>query len=67
MKPILKAQRVLEISLLIISLFLMNIVVMMILQKLGFAMTMNSSSYIVPPLLAAGVLLWLAKKQKRKK
>lgn len=59
-------QRVLKISVLFFSLFVINILVFKTLMILGFYLKLDASSYLFPPLFSTIVLVFLENKRKFK-
>lgn len=59
-------QRVLKISVLFFSLFVINILVFKTLMILGFYLKLDASSYLFPPLFSTIVLVCLENKRKFK-
>ena len=62
----LSKERVLKISVLFFSLFVINILVFKTLMILGFYLKLDASSYLFPPLFSTIVLVFLENKRKFK-
>ncbi|HEM2781057.1 hypothetical protein ACS60R_09805 [Streptococcus suis] len=54
-------KRIMKISLLFFSLFVINILVLKLLSIIGFDMVITENSYLIPPLFSTVILLIIEK------
>ncbi|HEM2804000.1 TPA: hypothetical protein ACGO6Q_000631 [Streptococcus suis] len=54
-------KRIMKISLLFFSLFVINILVLKLLSIIGFNMVITENSYLIPPLFSTVILLIIEK------
>ncbi|OLF47160.1 hypothetical protein BU202_08745 [Streptococcus cuniculi] len=60
-------KKVLQVSLLFIALFFINLLVFKLLSSMGFTVVMSETSYVLPPLFSTIVLVLVFPPQKKRK